>query len=148
MQRIALLISGVLIAGAASVQAQDLGEVIRTPDKAGPVVNHNLEGTWLYELPRGGQPATQVDVTMRVGAIRKTLRVTGDRPYQPGMRGLTAGSVQPFTEMPLTYERRTAGPSRTPRGTRTGRSSTTATRWAPGSPRPPGSRPRTSSTRG
>src|SRR5207249_2165983 len=41
----------------------------------------------------GGQPATQVDVTMRVGAIRKTLRVTGDRPYQPGMRGLTAGSV-------------------------------------------------------
>ena len=30
----------------------------------------------------GGKPATQVDVTMRVGDVRKTLRVTGDRPYR------------------------------------------------------------------
>lgn len=57
----------------------------------------------------GGRPTTQVDVTMRVGEIRKTLRVTGDRPYQPGMRGYVAGRAEPFTEMPLTYERAYGG---------------------------------------
>lgn len=66
MQRIALLISAVLIAGAACMQAQGLGEVIRTPDKAVPVVNQNLEGTWLYELRRGGQPATQPAVLLLI----------------------------------------------------------------------------------
>src|SRR6185295_764391 len=64
MQRTALLISTVLIAGAARMQAQGLGEVIRTPDKAVPVVNQNLEGTWLYELRRGGQPAAQPPVLL------------------------------------------------------------------------------------
>jgi hypothetical protein len=57
----------------------------------------------------GGKPATQVDVTMRVGEIRKTLRVTGDRPYQPGPGAYVAGRAQPFTQMPLSYERSYGG---------------------------------------
>ena len=66
MTRIALFLSAALIAGAAHMQAQGLGEVIRTPDKAVPVVNQNLEGTWLYELRRGGQPATQPPVLLLI----------------------------------------------------------------------------------
>lgn len=53
----------------------------------------------------GGKPTTQVDATMRVGDISKTLRATGDRIYKSGLRG----SVQPFTEMPLVYERAYGG---------------------------------------
>src|SRR5689334_3642902 len=66
MRRIGLFVSAVLIAGTAHVQAQGLGEVIRTSDKAVPVVNQNLEGTWLYELRRGGQPATQAPVLLLI----------------------------------------------------------------------------------
>jgi hypothetical protein len=66
MRRIVLLVSAVLIAATTHVQAQGLGEVIRTPDKAVPVVNQNLEGTWLYELRRGGQPATQPPVLLLI----------------------------------------------------------------------------------
>src|SRR3954466_8218741 len=32
-----------------------------------------------------GKPTTRVDVTMRVGDVSKTLRVTGDRLYQKGV---------------------------------------------------------------
>lgn len=66
MSRIALFISAVLIAGAAHMQAQGLGEVIRTPEKSVPVVNQTLAGTWLYELRRGGQPATQPPVLLLI----------------------------------------------------------------------------------
>lgn len=57
----------------------------------------------------GGKPTTQVDVTMRVAEVRKTLRVFGDQPYQAGAWGVRAGPVQPFTKMPLTYERAYGG---------------------------------------
>src|SRR6476646_968393 len=66
MSRIALFLSAALIAGAAHMQAQGLGEVIRTPDKAVPVVKQTLEGTWLYELRRGGQPANQPPVLLLI----------------------------------------------------------------------------------
>jgi len=66
MSRIALFLSAVLITGAANMRAQGLGEVIQTPDKAVPVVNQNLEGTWLYELRRGGQPVTQPPVLLLI----------------------------------------------------------------------------------
>jgi hypothetical protein len=57
----------------------------------------------------GGEPTTRVDVTMRVGSISKSLRVTGDRAYQKGVLGIAAGSPQPFTRMPITYERAYGG---------------------------------------
>ena len=66
MKRVALLISSVLIAGTTHMQAQGLGEVIRTPEKAVPVVNQTLSGTWLYELRRGGQPATVPPVLLLI----------------------------------------------------------------------------------
>jgi hypothetical protein len=56
-----------------------------------------------------GEPATRVDVTMQVGEISKTLRVTGDRVYQKGVLGVAAGSAQPFNRMPITYERAYGG---------------------------------------
>ncbi|HZO53235.1 MAG TPA: hypothetical protein VFB63_10980 [Bryobacteraceae bacterium] len=59
MQRSTFLISAALIASAAQAQAQTLLEKIRTPDKAVPVVNQTLEGVWLTELRRPGQPAEQ-----------------------------------------------------------------------------------------
>lgn len=48
------------------------------------------------------RPTTQVDVTMRVGDIYKTLRVTGDRRS-------TSSSAELFTRMPLIYERAYGG---------------------------------------
>jgi hypothetical protein len=66
MQRSALLVLTVLMAGTARIQGQGLGEVIRTPEQAVPVVNQTLAGTWLYELRRGGQPATQPPVLLLI----------------------------------------------------------------------------------
>lgn len=66
MKRIAFLITTVLIAGTAQSQAQGLGEVLRAPEKAVPVVNQTLAGTWLYELRRGSQPATQPPVLLLI----------------------------------------------------------------------------------
>ena len=59
MKRIAWSIIAVVIAGGAHLQGQGLGETIRTADKAVPVVNQSLAGTWLYELRRGGQAGAQ-----------------------------------------------------------------------------------------
>src|SRR5262245_47791026 len=39
----------------------------------------------------GGRPTRAVDVTLRVGDVRKALRITGDRPYERGVAGAAAG---------------------------------------------------------
>jgi hypothetical protein len=57
----------------------------------------------------GGTPAAQVDVTMQVGAIKKTLRVTGDRVWQIGALTSRISAPEPFEKMPLTYERAYGG---------------------------------------
>jgi hypothetical protein len=57
----------------------------------------------------GGRPATQVDVTMRVGEVRKTLRVIGDRSYEKNLMRRGATPIQPFLRMPITYERTYGG---------------------------------------
>src|ERR1700730_1146538 len=54
MQRSTILIFAALIAGAADVQAQGLLDVINTPEKAVPVINQTLTGTWLSQLRRAG----------------------------------------------------------------------------------------------
>lgn len=63
----------------------------------------------------GGKPATEVEVTLRVGDVRKTLRVTGDRVYEKGVVGHATGRPQPFTTLPLTYERAYGGADPTPK---------------------------------
>src|SRR5690348_14961482 len=66
-QRIAsFLLAAWIAAGCATVRAQAVSEVIRTPEKSISVVNQSLAGTWLYELRRGGQPATQAPVLLLI----------------------------------------------------------------------------------
>ena len=57
----------------------------------------------------GGKPAESVDVTLRIGDVCKSLRAIGDRPYHQTGIGLTPGTVQPFVNMPLRYERAYGG---------------------------------------
>lgn len=59
MQRFNLLIFAALTVTATQVQAQGVLQSINTPDKAVPVVNQTLEGTWLQELKIPGTPVTQ-----------------------------------------------------------------------------------------
>ena len=58
MQQVSLPILMAVVASLMPVQAQSILDTIRTPDKAVPTVNEVLEGTWLQELRRPGQPAT------------------------------------------------------------------------------------------
>jgi len=52
-----------------------------------------------------GRPVTQMDVGFRVGPVNKVLRVTGDRRW--GSLGIS--SPEPFTKMPIVYERAFGG---------------------------------------
>ena len=55
MQRLTFTVFAALMTSTALVQAQSLLDTIRTPDKAVPVVNQTLSGTWLQELLLPGQ---------------------------------------------------------------------------------------------
>lgn len=57
MQRLTFAVFAALLTSTALVQAQSLLDTIRTPDKAVPVVNQVLAGTWLQELLNPGQAA-------------------------------------------------------------------------------------------
>jgi hypothetical protein len=57
----------------------------------------------------GGRPATEVDAGIRVGPIKKLLKVFGDREW--GLSGRPT-SPQPFLKMPLVYERAFGGVDR------------------------------------
>ena len=56
----------------------------------------------------GGKAVTELDIGFRVGTIVKRLRVFGDR----SAGWASAGSPQPFTKMPLVYERAFGGVDR------------------------------------
>ena len=61
------------------------------------------------------KPVTALDVTLRIGDVRKTLHVTGNRPYKKSFTGLAASDfAQPFVQMPLAYERTYGGAEPTP----------------------------------
>jgi hypothetical protein len=53
----------------------------------------------------GGRPAPEVEVSLRVGPVRKTLRVLGDRLWEPRLLGPKLADPEPFVRMPLVYER-------------------------------------------
>lgn len=59
-----------------------------------------------------GRPATQVDVTLAVGALKKTVRVIGDREWKKGLVSTSRSSPQPFVRLPLVYERSFGGTDR------------------------------------
>jgi hypothetical protein len=55
MQRFTFAVLNILITSTTVAQAQSLLDTIRTPEKAVPVVNQSLAGTWLQELLLPGQ---------------------------------------------------------------------------------------------
>jgi len=62
--------------------------------------------------PRG-RPVTELDVSVEVGSWSKELRVTGDRRWDFGLLNLVPTPPDPFTQMPLIYERAFGGWDRT-----------------------------------
>jgi len=56
-----------------------------------------------------GRPAFQVDATMQVAGITKTVRVFGDRSWERGFAGLRVTDPQPFVKIPIVYERAFGG---------------------------------------
>lgn len=55
----------------------------------------------------GGYPASAVEVSLRVGPMRKSFFVFGDRRWEDIM--LSAGDPEPFTQMPISYDRAYGG---------------------------------------
>lgn len=56
-----------------------------------------------------GGEARQVDVTLRVGPVEKTIRVLGDRAWGAGVFQYKATEPSPFDRIPLVYERAFGG---------------------------------------
>jgi hypothetical protein len=56
-----------------------------------------------------GRPTTRVEVGVRVNGMVKSFAVVGNRRWQSGLRGITATSPEPFTLMPITYDRAFGG---------------------------------------
>jgi hypothetical protein len=56
-------------------------------------------------VPPDGREARQLDVSLTVGSVNKFLRVFGDRVWENGQ----PGPAQPFTSMPLIYEKAFGG---------------------------------------
>jgi hypothetical protein len=57
----------------------------------------------------GGRPATRVEVGLRVNGMAKTFAVVGNRHWQSGLRGVTASAPEPFSVMPISYDRAFGG---------------------------------------
>ena len=55
------------------------------------------------------RPVTQLDVSLAVADLRKTIRVFGDRRWDAGLLGLHMTPPIPFESMPLIYERAFGG---------------------------------------
>ncbi|QRK11031.1 DUF2169 domain-containing protein [Archangium violaceum] len=62
-----------------------------------------------HAVSPSGKPVTESVVTLEFGALRKVIRVTGDRRWERGLLGLRASAPQPFIQMPLVYERAFGG---------------------------------------
>ena len=56
-----------------------------------------------------GRLSKQVDVTLRVANVNKTLRVFGDRLWNSALVALVLSDPRPFLKMPLSYERAVGG---------------------------------------
>ena len=56
-----------------------------------------------------GKPATRVQVGLRVGALRKTFDVIGDRVWRRDFLAVAPTPPAPFTVMPISYDRAFGG---------------------------------------
>lgn len=57
----------------------------------------------------GGKPAERVLVSLRLGTIKKSFAVVGDRVWKSGFFGERASAIEPFTRMPISYDRAWGG---------------------------------------
>jgi len=60
-------------------------------------------------IPPGGAPVTTMDVSLSIADRKKVVRVFGDRIWKHGMLGTTISPPEPFSGMPLVYERAFGG---------------------------------------
>jgi hypothetical protein len=56
-----------------------------------------------------GKPAERVQVGLKIGPITKTFHVVGDRLWQVGNAVGPGSYIQPFQQMPITYDRAFGG---------------------------------------
>ncbi|HUD34265.1 MAG TPA: DUF2169 domain-containing protein, partial [Variovorax sp.] len=59
-----------------------------------------------------GTQVTRMRAGLRVGPMEKSFDVVGDRVWQSGLTGIRASDPQPFTEMPVSYDRAFGGADR------------------------------------
>lgn len=71
-----------------------------------------LGSAWAPE----SRPAWQMDVSLTVGPLTKTVRVLGDRVWDSGSAGTAMSWVAPFVRMPLVWERAFGGADATDKG--------------------------------
>lgn len=57
----------------------------------------------------GGRPTTRVEVGLRVNGMGKSFTVVGNRHWQSGLRGVSASAPEPFSTMPISYDRAFGG---------------------------------------
>ena len=57
----------------------------------------------------GGKPVRSVEVSLQVGVWRKSFRVVGHRAWNKGLLSVRASRAQPFTVMPISYDRAFGG---------------------------------------
>lgn len=89
------------------------GEPAETGLKAGSDVSLLKPGTDVlldgHAYAPGGKAVEQVDVSLSIGPVRKTVRVLGDRAWHSGVFGARLPPPQPFELMPLVWERAFGG---------------------------------------
>lgn len=56
-----------------------------------------------------GRPTTSFLVSLRVGTVRKVLKVVGNRSWKQGVLGRTPSATEPVAQVPLVYERAYGG---------------------------------------
>jgi hypothetical protein len=57
----------------------------------------------------GGQPAKRVTVALRVGSMKKSFNVIGDRVWRKRLFSAKPSRPKPFTRLPITYDRAFGG---------------------------------------
>jgi len=110
------------------------GEVAQVASKQVPIFDADVfegeaglstmyfESDWAYRKRRcdvilkatayapEAKPVSEIGVKFRVGTREKALKVVGQRIWQPGsLGGITAGNIEPFISMPITYGRSYGG---------------------------------------
>jgi hypothetical protein len=61
----------------------------------------------------GGKPAERVTVSLRVGSMKKSFDVVGNRVWRRGILGPSPSSPEPFVRMPFSYDKAFGGIDKT-----------------------------------